>query len=298
MRLNTISNLYLRFVFMRSSYILFLLLVFVLSSLFSCKKDKLKAPESSFLIVNNVRVKTKKINPNQGSEGHNITDMWYYVNGNFKGVFPVGSVMPIVATGNVEITLFAGIKNNGISDTRVPYPPYSQITFTLNIEPGKTYTYSPEFTYNSTAFFYYADDFDGSGSYFNSDINYNCVVTHNPSKTFGNTGGSYYMTMYDTANVARLIQTSQYFLPNSGAVIYVEMDYKCNQTLTAGLFAENSTWLPILNITPTSEWKKIYIQLTNTVSSSTYANFRFYIEATKEVANPEIYIDNIKLIYQ
>ena len=57
--------------------------------------------------------------------------------------------MPIVANGNARITLFAGIKNNGISSTRLPYAVYNSKTYDLDIEPGKTYTLSPEFEYNS-----------------------------------------------------------------------------------------------------------------------------------------------------
>jgi len=32
------------------------------------------------------------------------------VDGQFKGTFPVGSVMPIVTKNNAEITVYAGIK--------------------------------------------------------------------------------------------------------------------------------------------------------------------------------------------
>jgi hypothetical protein len=273
----------------------FFLLVLLSCTLFSCKKGKLQAPESAFIIVKDITVKTKTNNPNQGSGSHAITDIWYYVNGEFKGVFPVGNVMPIVATGNVEIVLMAGIKNNGISETRIPYPPYNSVKINLNIEPGKTYTLNPQFEYNTTAFFYYAEDCEGTGTYFNTDGNYNCSIIPDPENVFGK---SYYMTMYDSASTARLLQTNQYFLPGSGATVYVEMNYKCNQEITLGLKDDLGNFLQILNITPTDEWKKIYIQLTNTVTASSRSNFRVYVQATKAVSNPSIYIDNIKLIYQ
>ena len=75
----------------------FLLLTFIGS--FSCKKDKLKAPKASFLLVNTVSLLTT---PTQGENTEKITDIWYYVNDQFKGVFPVGSVMPIVASANAD----------------------------------------------------------------------------------------------------------------------------------------------------------------------------------------------------
>ena len=52
-----------------------------------------------------------------------------------------------------------------------------------------------------------------------------------------------------------------------------------------------------LIINPSDEWNKIYIQLTNVVSTQpTYTGYQVFIKATKEVNNPAIYIDNIKLI--
>ena len=83
-------------------YILSLIVFLVLAS---CNKTKLKAPEAAFIVINNPTVLT---NPTiQGTNSHKITDIWYYVDDNFKGVFPIGSIMPVIGTGNSKITLFA-----------------------------------------------------------------------------------------------------------------------------------------------------------------------------------------------
>lgn len=280
-------------------YLLYFLLFCNFFFFNSCKKDKFKAPKASFLVVNNVTLKTTT---SQGVNSHKITDMWYYVNGEFKGVFPVGGVMPIVAENNAEITLFAGIKNNGISSTRLPYAIYSSETFTMDIEPGKTYTLSPEFEYNSTAFFYYADNFDsavGTGSYFQSDGNANCSSTFDPAKTFGGAGGSILMTMSDALPKATLLQVNGYYLPASGSVIYVELDYKCNQAFSVGVIGAGVDHRGAVTLNPSENWNHVYVQLTSIVSTPpSYASYQVYIEAYKEVSNPEIYIDNVKLIYQ
>ena len=285
-------------------YLLYFLLFCNLIFFVSCKKDKLKAPKASFLVVDNASLKTVA-SLNQGVNSHKIVDIWYYVDGEFKGVFPVGSVMPIVANGNAQITLFAGIKNNGISSTRLPYAVYNSKTYNLAIEPGKTYTLSPEFEYNSTAFFYYADGFEqgnGTGSFFTPSGNSNAVFSQDPSKAYLGSAGSVTMTMTDALPTAKLLQANPYYLPDGGAIIYLELDYKCNQEFNVGVIGIGSGFEDkrnVLTVTPSDEWNHIYIQLTSTVSTPpTYGAYKVFIEATKNTTSPEIYIDNVKLIYQ
>lgn len=291
-------------------YLLYFLLFCNLIFFVSCKKDKLKAPEASYLVVNDVSLKTKITSgsDNQGVNSHKIVDIWYYVNGEFKGVFPVGSVMPIIASGNVEITLFGGIKNNGISSTRLPYPIYNSITYNLDIEPNKTYTVSPQFEYSSTAFFYYADNFDlsaGGGSYFalQGDLPPTNTKDFDPSRSYGGSGGTIFMTMTDAKPTSRLIQASGYYLPDGGSIIYVEFDYKSNQKFSVGVIGISTSGgednRSVVSVNPSDEWNHIYIQLTSAVSTApTYGLYKVYIEGLKNTESPEIYIDNVKLIYQ
>lgn len=299
---NTISTIYLRFDTNMRRYLLYFLLFCNFIFFVSCKKDKFKAPKASFLVIDDVTLKTTTV---QGVNSHKITDMWYYVNGEFKGVFPIGGVMPIVASDNAEITLFAGIKNNGISFTRLPYAIYDSKTFNMAIEPGKTYTLSPQFEYNSTAFFYYADNFDGgsgSGSYFIApqiagDSSY--TYTTDPAKAFGGIGKSIFMSMSDAKPKSMMLQNSGYYLPASGSVIYVELDYKCNQSVSVGVIGAGVDHRGAVTLNPSDNWNHVYVQLTSIVSTPpSYSSYQVYIEAYKEVSTPEIYIDNVKLIYQ
>jgi hypothetical protein len=275
------------------------LLLFLCSLIFllSCKKDTLNAPAASFLFVNTVSVNTTSAI--QGSNSHKITDMWYYVNGEFKGVFPVGSVMPIVATDNAEITLFAGIKNNGISATRTPYQFYKAVNYIQALLPGKTYTISPEFEYTSNAIFYYQQpqNFDSSVSQFEPQGDSSYVRTLDPNKTFGGTGGSIFMSMSDAKPTSKMVQSINYFLPAGGTTIYLELNYKCNQTFVVGVIGDDFDERDAITVNSSTEWNKIYIQLTGIVSAQPlHLGYKVFIKATKEVNIPEIYIDNIKLI--
>lgn len=286
MRLTTYMRYFLQY------YILFFVTIF----LFSCKKDKLKSPKASFLLVNQVSLKTSS---SQGSSSHKITDLWYYVDGQFKGVFPVGSVMPIVASSEAEITLFPGIKNNGISATRLSYQFYKPITFKQSLEVGKTYTMVPEFEYDATAKFAYVQNFDSPGSQFVSAGDSAFTLIADPSKTFGGSGGSIFMSMSDAKPTSKLQQSVPYYLPGGGSAVYLELNYKCNQPITVGVIGDGYDERNALVINKSEDWNKIYIQLTSVVSTPpNHVGYQVFIKATKEVDTPEIYIDNIKLISQ
>lgn len=265
----------------------------------SCNKEKLKSPAAAFIVVNNPSVFTNPLI--QGANSHKITDIWYYVDDNFKGVFPIGSIMPVLGTGNSKITLFAGIKNNGISATRLPYEFYQGHVINQYFESGKTYTFSPVFEYLTGAVFppQGCEDYEGIGTKYQSVGDSSTLVIHDANKVFGGIGYSLFMSMSDLKPTAKIKTTSPMSLPVGGAPIYLELNYKCNQPFEVGVIGGTSEVRPALTVNASSEWNKIYIQLSQAVSTQpTYNYYDIYIKATKQgdVPNPEIYIDNIKLV--
>lgn len=280
-----------------------LLYLFLLTAPFvfflSCKKEDLKSPTASFMVVSDVAVST--VQAQQGSPSHKITDIWFYVNGKYQGAYPVGKVMPIVAEGETEVILLPGIKNNGISSTRMPYPFYKGVKFNQAFESGKTYTISPTFEYQSGLNFF-MDDFEGAGSVFQSVGDSAYMLVSNPALTYGGTGKSLFMGMSDAKPTAKMLSSIPINLPLSGNTIYLELDYKCNQEIIVGVVGysngTNDSDREAVVLTPTEGWNKIYVQLTTVVNvQPTFSAYKVFIKATKKVTNPEIYIDNVKLIY-
>lgn len=276
-------------------YILSLIVFLVLAS---CNKTKLKAPEAAFIVINNPTVLT---NPTiQGTNSHKITDIWYYVDDNFKGVFPIGSIMPVIGTGNSKITLFAGIKNNGISATRLPYEFYQGHVINQYFESGKTYTFNPVFEYLTGAVFptQGCEDYDSPGIKYFSVGDSAAPVIHDLDKVFSGTG-SLFMSMSNSKPTSQIKTSTSMSLPVGGTPIYLELNYKCNQPFEVGVIAGSTEVRPALTVNSSPEWNKIYIQLSQAVSTQpTYNYYDIYIKATKQsdVPTPEIYIDNIKLV--
>jgi hypothetical protein len=100
------------------------------------------------------------------------------------------------------------------------------------------------------------------------------------------------------------LTTSQAFdLPQGGTRIFLEMNFKCNYSFTMGIFAISSTaeQFNIVNLNPSDEWKKIYIDLTNAVNVFPDAfSYSIFFGAVKGDGDEDysIYLDNIKLMHK
>src|SRR5688572_15027996 len=138
-------------------FLLAFLILFSLCLTTSCKKH-VPSKEIFLIKAGNVKVKTSF---GQGTSSHKITDLWLYVNGQFQGAYPVGNAMPIISEGKpVTINVMAGIKNNGISDTRIPWSFYNILTFDTLVESGKTIERAFTFDYRSATTFTWNETFE------------------------------------------------------------------------------------------------------------------------------------------
>lgn len=267
----------------------------IFSVLLSCKKEKLKSNAASFIVVNQTVVTSTVIGM---PDSHKITDLWLYVNDKFQGVYPIGSVMPIMNDGTADVRIYGGIVNNGISGTRLPYAFYNPYIYTGTFEAGKTYTLTPSFEYRS-GIQIQNDSFTGGGSYYAPDGDFHPVQISDPAKVWGGTGGSIFMTMTDARPQAILKTSTPISLPAGGADVYLEMDYKCNHEVVVGVIGGDVEQRLALTLRPSEEWNKVYVSLTNVVSTQpVYNSYRVMIQAFKQsdVASPEIYIDNLRLV--
>ena len=82
------------------------------------------------------------------------------------------------------------------------------------------------------------------------------------------------------------------------------MNYKANQSFDVGIYANNATEIQpidIMTINASNTWNKIYINLQTAINNNLInaTLYQVYIRVNKSdtVANPEILLDNLKLIY-
>ena len=82
------------------------------------------------------------------------------------------------------------------------------------------------------------------------------------------------------------------------------MDYKCNAPIIVGIYANGSSEIDkntIIYLNEKEEWNKIYISLTEIIYNYNDANdykLFFAIPRDTTVAQNEMYLDNIRLLYE
>jgi hypothetical protein len=276
----------------------FLLLVSMLSA---CTTDK---GVPAYIRVNAISVSTEPIT--QGTNSSNVTDAWIYVDDNLVGAFELPCDVPVLATGNRKISIGAGVKINGISSLRAPYPFYQFYETNAELVAGESVDIQPQVSYfDSLQFAFLAnfDDISGSKLEASGATDTTIGITNNPAKVFEGNGSMIAQLNRDSGFVEfQFVETIN--LPKQGTVVYLEFDYKNTHVLSVGLksyYALAGTQsTELINLNKTDEWKKVYISMTRAVSEQLNAsNYRVYFYSLKSAGSEplEILIDNMKIIY-
>lgn len=288
--------------FHRQIILAFLLIVSVL--LVSCYED---GGVPAYIHIEKIGLATT---PGQGTASHKITDAWVYIDDKLIGAFELPATFPVLMEGSTAITIAPGIKINGISATRSPYPFYRRIQTTVNLIPGQTASVTDTITtYDPTTTFVWLENFNGGAVSIDTTSNSETRLsrTSDPELVF-----KYRNELNDFSAMATIAGDTALFecasintfdLPRNGSPVFLEMNFRNSHNITVGLLMKQSgqvTQQSVLVLNPSEEWNKIYINLTPTLAYYYNAtDFRVFIGSLKidaeETAN--IYFDHLKLIY-
>ena len=248
----------------------------------------------------------------QGPNSHNIVDAWVFMDNKSLGVFEMPCKIPVLAEGEHKFVIFPGIKNNGISDTRVRYPFYTSYEITANLTKNDTLELFPSTAYKTTVSIPFLEDFESAGINFekgtSSDTNIVFVekLDFPEIVKYGDNCGAIFLN--DPDSVYTGSTNTSLYIPK-GKKMYMELDYLNNNSLAVGLIARYpdgsiSTHTPLLIVNPQKEgeevWKKIYIDFTEDVGfEKTAVSFEVYFIAQRDpdISVGNIYIDNVKVVY-
>jgi hypothetical protein len=298
---------------MRSS----LFLVIVAFSFFcSCSKENFKAEIPSYLKINAIDLETDSFD---GSDSQKITDAWVTMDGIFLGAFEIPCTIPILAEGEHEFAISAGIKANGISATRIRYPFYSICNLFYNnateqILEGKvnlyrdsTVTVSATTTYTDNTNFLFIESFEDAGIIVepSSESDTTLQKTNIDSLVFEGYGSG--LVELDSVNDFFELINSEFVTLNS---IYndnmLELNYKSDHSFKVGIAVKSTETGEInrfeaLHIDSSSVWNKIYVHMTNQVNLGTTSDEFGVFIGMKKRANVEtatFYFDNIKWLHK
>jgi hypothetical protein len=284
------------------NYNLLSLIFFVLVgiSFSSCSKDQLAAQIPAYIVIDHFSLTTNYLT--QGSESENITDAWVYINDDLIGVYTLPAEIPVLAEGSRDLKIYAGVKENGIGSTRVRYLLYTFYNEDVTFVSGETLTINPEITYNSSAQFAWLEDFENASLPFTYDANSDTIINKSTSNIFeGAFSGKVSLT--SSMNFFEMYTPNFNTLPTNGLPVTLEFDYKTNETMLVGIYADTEQ-LSLVFINPTDDWNKIYINLTTIIGSRPNAsNYKVYFGIFNSLtlpfltSSPELYFDNMKIVH-
>ena len=268
------------------SFLIILIFIFI-----SCNKEE-EIP--SYIGINDFNLTS---NSSFGENTENITDVWIYIDENLQGVYEIPVTFPVLNKGLQNIRIKAGVKANGIASTRIQYPFYTSYLDTVELVENETINILPSFSYNSS-FDAIVEDFESSGTIIDSTINseIDFTIQQNNSNHYG-------YALIEEPNINFEISTQELILPQQGAPVYLEIDYKSSTEFLVGMYINYSQDVvrrDLLWVTPKQEWNKIYINLTQTVSESIGAeSFKVFLNMRRNEPSlsEEINFDNLKILY-
>ena len=273
---------------LKHSFPYFIILIFIF---ISCNKEE-EIP--SYIGINDFNLTS---NSSFGENTENITDVWIYIDENLQGVYEIPVTFPVLNKGLQNIRIKAGVKANGIASTRIQYPFYTSYLDTVELVENETINILPSFSYNSS-FDAIVEDFESSGTIIDSTINseIDFTIQQNNSNHYG-------YALIEEPNINFEISTQELILPQQGAPVYLEIDYKSSTEFLVGMYINYSQDVvrrDLLWVTPKQEWNKIYINLTQTVSESIGAeSFKVFLNMRRNEPSlsEEINFYNLKILY-
>ena len=285
------------------NFILFFVMVTVVLS--CSKNDDSLIP--SYIKIDTLILKSEAA---QGSASHKITDVWVFSKSGLIGVYELPADIPILEKGNTDLSIYAGIKLNGITATRVEYPFYKPVSITPELVNDSVINLSKiNIEYVSDCNFAWLEDFENDNFSFRTTSNGKVLLqrTTESSEIFSLPGetnkSSVKATLTNDSVYLEYASYEAYKLPTDGErKTFLELNYKNNAEFAVGLLVNGTSveQRPVVIVNPSEKWNKIYINLTYALNQSSDANnFRVYIKMVKpeDVEKAYLYLDNIKLIH-
>lgn len=273
----------------------------LLISLGSCEKFSGDQSIPAYISIDSIFLVTDY--STQGSASHRVTDVWVYVDNEFLGAYEMPARFPVLQQGKKKILIYPGIKKNGIAATRASYLFYGPIEKEGVLTPDSTLRLGRlQATYLSSTRFVWREDFE--------DVALSIDTTSRSSAwiTLTNTPDS----TYEGVHSARVVLDNdhdffeaqcrdEYKIPNSP--VWLEMNYKISNSLVIGvvLYASSTLYqVPVITLNPTAgQWKKIYIDLTNSLQAyNGMLSYRVYMGTFKDPGLDQavLLLDNIKIV--
>lgn len=310
-----------------STFFVFFMLAVVALAFASCRKFEGSQTIPAYIHIDSITVNCDYFT--YGANTSKISDAWVYVDDNPIGCFELPATFPVLKHGPRKVTIYGGIKRDGISAARAPYPFYKPLVYeSLNLVEDSIVNLQPVLNYYPIGDGVekgWIEDFETSNtllSYSGSDTS---IIRINGPEAW-HSQNSFYSgkIVLPPDSLDFVVATADEFTFHSGYLDYcmLEMDYNCNDAFFVGVMYYNNYQLkkhPLVRIQPTDtvnavpqRWNKIYINIgpvMNEYVSASYFKIYFTSDLSVDPAYGEpdyvhsdkqryYYLDNLKLFYR
>lgn len=305
------------------TFILFLFIVSLAVGLSSCKKFEGEQTVPAYIRIDTIGLTCDYYS--FGANTHDFVDVWVYVDDDLRGCFELPATVPVLKSGKHKVSVYAGIAVNGIKSTRADYPFTAPAIYQdVNLVPDSVVTLRPIVKYwpeaNTTTIITHVrwmEDFD-SGTITmettsQSDVPFirasGPLAWHDPEGVHS-TYSAKFVLHSDTAQFCFANSEEFRDLPKTGVPCMLEMDYKCSDTCTVGIYYRLNYTVnqeALVRLKPTCapgeepvEWHKIYINLGPYFVDYKDADyFKLYLSSwyNRNEGDQFFYFDNLKIIY-
>jgi hypothetical protein len=286
----------------RWNCLLIVVISFFLLLVTSCEKFSGDQTVPAYLDIDSIYLSTDYYT--QGTNSQKITDAWVAVDDVPIGAFELPARFPVLNSGKHKVSVYPGIKKNGIAATRTIYSFYNPVVKELTLTPDSTTRLGVlKSTYQSTTVFPWKEDFDQAGS---------SLDTTNRSTAWVQRTASGSPQTFEGAHSALIVLDSVHDFfeaashdasPIPMAPVYLELNFNTTNSLKVGVYTYGTASVyqtAIITLKPTDgAWKKIYVDLTTTLNAySGMTNYRVYFGTFKDagLAQSTILLDNIKVV--
>jgi hypothetical protein len=254
-----------------------------------------------FIQIDSVELEGSNYPKYGSSKQSKITEVWVYANNSLLGGYELPANVAVLADSGAEISVQAGVRVNGVSTQRKPYPFYNFFVSTINWPKATRQKIKPIFTYADRAEAMQNWDFESSNPFIprNAGIDEPMQATTTNDKVFEGVASGLW-EVNNSLPYHELITNDVYTLAQ-GKEYFMEFDYKstCNFEIYA-LAKVTGQFQKILvsGVNKKTTWNKMYINLGAMVTQTGATEFQYILRSALDSTQSagEILIDNMKIM--
>lgn len=264
----------------------------------------------AYIYVPDIELQTNSTS--EGTNSERITDVWLSVDGGFLGAYTLPALIPVLETGAREITLQAGIKDNGINSSPDIYPFYEPFIYERTLTPTEVDTVRPLIGYQDGVQFSFIENFERSAHIF-QDVRRGAASQMSLATEGAFEGSQSLRIRLDTSNAILEVATNGRFgeLTKQSPFVYLEVNYRSDVPVVFGVIGHEVNGLPSQGIaafdpgfSPRQDWNKIYFNLSRLINQVNREQYQVVLQAYIPIEggqlsrqSAEIWLDNIKLVH-